>query len=63
MIKGKPAILITHRLSAVQLADKVAVFDSGKVIEYGTHKELCAVNGKYKEMYEKQSKFYVKYDN
>lgn len=63
MIKGKPAILITHRLSAVQLADKVAVFDSGKVIEYGTHKELCAANGKYKEMYEKQSKFYVKYDN
>ena len=37
MITGKCAILITHRLSAVQLADKVAVFDDGQVAEYGTH--------------------------
>lgn len=62
MIKGKAAILITHRLSAVQLADKVAVFDSGSVIEYGTHKELYNAGGKYKEMYDKQSKFYVNYN-
>lgn len=34
MIKGKCAVLITHRLSAVQLADKVAVFDNGHVAEY-----------------------------
>ena len=36
MITDKCAVLITHRLSAVQLADKVAVFDSGHVVEYGT---------------------------
>lgn len=59
MIKGKTAILVTHRLSAVQLADKVAVFDDGQIIEYGTHSELYSKGGKYKEMFDKQAQFYV----
>lgn len=58
MITDKAAVLITHRLSAVQLADKVAVFDNGKLAEYGTHKELYENNGLYKEMFDKQSEFY-----
>lgn len=58
MIKGKTAILVTHRLSAVQLADKVAVFDDGRIIEYGTHAELYAKGGKYTEMFDKQAQFY-----
>lgn len=58
MIKNKSAILITHRLSAVQLADKVAVFDDGQVVEYGTHQELYAKGGKYTEMFDKQAEFY-----
>lgn len=59
MIKDKTAILVTHRLSAVQLADKVAVFDDGQIIEYGTHAELYTKGGKYKEMFDKQAEFYV----
>ena len=59
MIKDKTAILVTHRLSAVQLADKVAVFDDGQIIEYGTHTELYAKGGKYREMFDKQAQFYV----
>ncbi len=58
MITDKCAILITHRLSAVQLADKVAVFDDGHVAEYGTHAELYAKGGIYTEMFDKQAKFY-----
>lgn len=58
MITGKTAILITHRLSAVQLADKVAVFDEGQLIEYGTHKQLYESGGKYTEMFDKQAQFY-----
>lgn len=58
MIKDKSAILITHRLSAVQLADKVAVFDNGQVVEYGTHKELYAKGGIYTEMFDNQAEFY-----
>ena len=58
MITDKCAVLITHRLSAVQLADKVAVFDDGHVAEYGTHSELYAKGGIYTEMFDKQAKFY-----
>ena len=58
MIAGKCAVLITHRLSAVQLADTVAVFDGGHVAEYGTHKELYAKGGIYTEMFDKQAEFY-----
>ena len=58
MIKDNCAVLITHRLSAVQLADKVAVFDNGQVAEYGTHEELYAKGGIYTEMFDKQAKFY-----
>ena len=58
MIENKCAILITHRLSAVQLADKVAVFNDGHVAEYGTHAELYAKGGIYTEMFDKQARFY-----
>jgi ABC-type multidrug transport system fused ATPase/permease subunit len=59
MITDKTAVLITHRLSAVQLADKVAVFDGGGLAEYGTHKELLDKGGVYTEMYKKQAEFYI----
>ena len=58
MITDKCAVLITHRLSAVQLADNVAVFDNGSVAEYGTHKELYSKGGIYTEMFDKQAQFY-----
>ena len=58
MITDKCALLITHRLSAVQLADKVAVFENGNVVEYGTHKELYEKGGIYTEMFDKQAQFY-----
>ena len=58
MIRDKTAVLITHRLSAVQLSDIVAVFKDGQVAEYGTHAELYAKGGIYTEMFDKQAKFY-----
>lgn len=58
MIKDRTAVLITHRLSAVQLADKVAVFSDGQVAEYGTHAELYVKGGIYTEMFDKQAQFY-----
>lgn len=51
-------MMITHRLSAVQLVDRVAVFDDGHVVEYGTHRELYDRKGIYTEMFDKQAKFY-----
>lgn len=58
MVTDKCAVIITHRLSAVQLADKIAVFDDGKVVEYGTHTELYSKGGIYTEMFDKQAQFY-----
>jgi len=62
IITDKTAILITHRLSAVQLADKVAVFKDGSLAEYGTHKELYENGGLYTEMFDKQACFYIDKD-
>lgn len=58
MITDKCAVLVTHRLSAVQLADKVAVFKNGSVVEYGSHQELYSKGGIYTEMFDKQAQFY-----
>ena len=63
MITEKCAVLITHRLSAVQLADKVAVFDNGSLVEYGTHKQLYGNGGIYTEMFDKQAQFYRSEEN
>ncbi|MCD7841023.1 MAG: ABC transporter ATP-binding protein/permease [Lachnospiraceae bacterium] len=60
IIAGKCAVLITHRLSAVQLADRVAVFSDGGIVGCGTHQELYANGGLYQEMFDKQSEFYIK---
>ena len=45
-------------LSAVKLADKVAVFNDGHMVEYGTHAQLYAKGGLYTEMFDKQAQFY-----
>ena len=58
MIDGRTAVLVTHRMSAVQLADRIAVFSNGHVAEYGTHAELYAKGGIYTEMFDKQAQFY-----
>ncbi|MFD0825475.1 ABC transporter transmembrane domain-containing protein [Neobacillus sp. M.A.Huq-85] len=48
---GKTTIITSHRLSAIQHANLILVLDEGKIIERGTHDELMAGNGWYKEMY------------
>lgn len=58
LINNKAAILITHRLSAVQLADEIYVFCGGRIVESGTHQELYLSKGIYTEMFDKQAQFY-----
>ncbi|MCM2591243.1 ABC transporter transmembrane domain-containing protein [Rossellomorea marisflavi] len=51
---GKTTILATHRISAVEEADWILVFEGGKVIEEGTHSDLLTTKGWYRQQYERQ---------
>lgn len=54
IMKGRTSVVISHRVSSAKLADKVLVLDEGEVVESGTHDELIAKNGAYKELHDKQ---------
>jgi ATP-binding cassette subfamily B protein len=51
---GKTTLISTHRLSAIEHADWIVVLDDGDIIEEGTHSELLARGGWYREQYERQ---------
>jgi ATP-binding cassette subfamily B protein len=53
-MKQKTTIVIAHRLSTLQHMDRILVFDSGKIVEDGSHQELLALNGFYKKLWEAQ---------
>ena len=53
-MKNRTVIIIAHRLATTQEADKIVVFDKGKIIEIGKHLELLNKKGIYKDLCEKQ---------
>ncbi len=54
LMQGRTTILVAHRLSTIQHADKIIVMHKGKIRESGTHRELLEQNGIYKKLYELQ---------
>lgn len=54
VMQGRTTIFISHRVSTVRNADRIAVLHHGKIVEFGTHEELLARNGYYTELYNKQ---------
>lgn len=57
--RDKTAFIVTHRLGSAQIADRIIVMDSGRIVDMGTHEELMQREGKYREMYHAQAKWYV----
>ncbi|HST20481.1 MAG TPA: ABC transporter transmembrane domain-containing protein [Blastocatellia bacterium] len=54
LMQGRTTFVIAHRLSTVRRADKIVVLDAGRIIEEGSHQELMANEGLYKQLYEIQ---------
>ncbi len=54
VMQGRTTIFISHRVSTVRNADRIAVLHGGQIVELGTHDELLALNGYYSDLYNKQ---------
>jgi len=52
LLKGKTTIMIAHRLHTIRDADKIVVFEDGKLVEQGTHTELTSMKGVYSQMWD-----------
>ena len=54
LMKGRTSFIVAHRLSTIKNADQILVMKAGNIIERGTHDELLAQGGFYKNLYESQ---------
>lgn len=54
LMEGRTSFIVAHRLSTIRTADRILVMKDGNIIEQGTHEELLAKNGFYKQLYESQ---------
>ncbi|HKE92158.1 MAG TPA: ABC transporter ATP-binding protein [Gemmatimonadales bacterium] len=55
--RGRTTFVIAHRLSTIQSADQILVMESGEIVERGTHADLLARGGRYRQLYDKQYRF------
>ncbi|HEU5417670.1 MAG TPA: ABC transporter ATP-binding protein [Streptosporangiaceae bacterium] len=62
-LDGRTGIIISHRMSTVKIADRIAVMQEGRITELGTHGELMSAGGRYAELYELQAKGFMGNDD
>ncbi|MDR1194082.1 MAG: ABC transporter ATP-binding protein/permease [Peptococcaceae bacterium] len=58
--QGKIAVIVTHRLGSVRLADRIFVLKQGELVESGTHEELLNYGGEYARLYKSQEQWYMR---
>lgn len=58
LTQNKTAIYVSHRLASTRFCDAIAMFENGRLVEYGTHEALLALKGKYADMFHLQAKYY-----
>jgi subfamily B ATP-binding cassette protein MsbA len=52
--RGRTTFVIAHRLSTIESADQILVLEAGEIVERGTHRELLALGGRYRQLYDRQ---------
>jgi len=55
--RGRTTFVIAHRLSTIRSADQILVLEDGQIVERGTHEDLLAAGGRYRQLYDKQYNF------
>ena len=55
--QGRTAFVIAHRLSTIRGADQILVLEDGSIVERGTHEQLMSLNGRYRELHDRQYHF------
>jgi len=55
--RGRTTFVIAHRLSTIRSADQILVLEAGEIVERGSHEELLATGGRYRQLYDKQYRF------
>jgi ATP-binding cassette, subfamily B, bacterial len=58
LVRGRMAVIISHRFSTVRMADRILVLNSGRIVESGSHEELLAAKGLYADLFTLQAEGY-----
>ena len=58
-LEGRGALIISHRLSTIRMADRIYMLGQGRVLEAGSHDELVAMGGRYAQLFERQARSFL----